>query len=127
MGFVDRFGLRKNPDSKRGVAAQEDLGEESVEPRVAASKAAPGSERVSLHATYDTQPSIATDAKGVPWVAWVGHAKGEDKIHVARQDGGGWTKPAAVTSRGGDYVRPVLERFGDTFREVEGASHGETG
>jgi len=68
---------------------------------------------VSRTGDYDTQPSLAIDARGDPWTVWVDHAAGTDRIVCTRASGGSWSEPAPVTARAGSYVRPVLAFAGD--------------
>lgn len=71
-------------------------------------------ELISQTSQYDGQPAIAPDSHGSPWIAWVGFAKDKgDQVFCAHRDDSGWSAPVAVTSKGGNYVRPAIACMGD--------------
>ncbi|MBI2901469.1 MAG: hypothetical protein HYY17_14890 [Planctomycetes bacterium] len=77
--------------------------------------AAGGPDLVSDASQYDGQPALAVDAAGAPWVAWVGFAKDKgDQVFCARRADSGWSRPVAVTTKPGNYVRPAIACSGET-------------
>ncbi len=85
-------------------------------------------ELVSDADTYDTQPALAADAAGEPWIVWVANTdEAADQLLAARRGADGWSTPEAVTPEPGMYVRPLLERVGDEMVAVWTSTGTDTG
>jgi hypothetical protein len=56
----------------------------------------------------DDMPSVAVDAAGQAWIAWIGYAGGQDRVFVSSLGG----RPVAV-GKPGTYFRTALARQGE--------------